>query len=103
MANNKSMDNLRDPENNELKHLLAACQLPGKFVLEIGCGNGVLTRQYAHFPRRVIGIDPKSAELHQAATAASATKSKAFFIRGIGEAIPFPPRTFDVVIFASSL
>jgi ubiquinone/menaquinone biosynthesis C-methylase UbiE len=93
----------RDPENNELKHLVAACRLSGKSVLEIGCGNGILTRQYAQLTRRVIGIDPNSDELKKATLALPASNLKTFFIRGMAEAIPFPSKTFNLVIFASSL
>lgn len=93
----------RDPENNELKHLVAACRLSGKSVLEIGCGNGILTRQYAQLPRRVIGIDPNLDELKNATLALPASNSNMFFIQGMGEAIPFPSKTFNLVIFASSL
>jgi ubiquinone/menaquinone biosynthesis C-methylase UbiE len=99
----KRIEYSRDPESAELKHLVAACQLSGKSVLEIGCGNGVLTWQYAHLPRRVIGIDPKAAELQEASRARPASRSEAFFIQAMGEALPFPPQTFDLVIFASSL
>ncbi len=103
MTNKTSIKYLRDPENNELKHLEAAYQLSGKSVLEIGCGNGFLTRQYAHIPRRVIGIDPNSDELHKATTSLPAPLSKTFLIQGMGEALPFPSQTFNLVIFASSL
>ncbi len=93
----------RDPESAQLKHLMAACQLSGKSVLEIGCGNGVLTWQYAHIPKGVIGIDPKAAELLEASRARPASRSETCFIQAMGEALPFPSQAFDLVIFASSL
>jgi ubiquinone/menaquinone biosynthesis C-methylase UbiE len=93
----------RDPEKAELKHLADACQLSGKSILEIGCGNGVLTWQYAQFPRMVIGIDPKAEALQEASRARPASRPEAFFIQAMGETLPFPAQTFDLVIFASSL
>ena len=99
----KKIEYSRDPENAELKHLLAACQFKGKSVLEIGCGNGVLTRQYAHLPRKVIGIDAQVAVLQEASRSQPASGAEAFFLQAMGEEIPFPSETFDLVIFASSL
>ena len=103
MADNKNASYERDPEKNELKHLMAAYRLPGKSVLEIGCGNGILTQQYVHLPCRVIGIDPTSEELRKAATTLQASHSKSVFTQGMGEALPFPSQAFNLVIFASSL
>ena len=93
----------RDPESAELTHLMAACQLSGKSVLEIGCGKGILTWQYAHNPRRVVGIDPKAAELLEASRFRPASRSETCFIQAMGEALPFRSQAFDIVIFASSL
>lgn len=60
------MKALRDPEGVEVSRLLAASQIPGKRVLEIGCGSGKLTWLYAGLPRQVVGIDPVASELRQA-------------------------------------
>ncbi len=92
----------RDPEGAELSHLLAACLLPAQSVLEIGCGAGQLTWQYAGLPRRVVGIDPAMSELRLARSHA-APAPQASFIQAMGEALPFPSQTFDVALFASSL
>jgi ubiquinone/menaquinone biosynthesis C-methylase UbiE len=92
----------RDPEGAELRHLEAACALDGKDVLEIGCGAGWLTWQYAALPRHVVGIDPDAASPGQARSARPASAPQVSFLRAMGEALPFPSRVFDVVLFASS-
>jgi len=96
------MKALNDPEGAELSHLVAACSLPGRHILEIGCGNGKLTWQYAGLPRQVVGIDPDASVLRQATVNRQASSSNVSFLRAVGEALPFPPRVFDVVLFASS-
>ena len=93
---------LRDPEGAELEHLIAACQLTGKEVVEIGCGNGRLTWQYAKLPQRVIGIDPNLSGFHKASSTSAEPPQHVSFIQAIGESLPFPTRVFDVVLFSSS-
>ena len=97
------MKHLSDPEGAEVKHLVGACGLPGATVLEIGCGNGKLTWQYAGLPALLVGIDPKATDLHEAMRKQSASPPNVHFTQAVGEALPFPPRYFDLVIFASSL
>lgn len=94
---------LRDPEGAELSHLVAACQPSAKAILEIGCGAGKLTWQYAGLPRRVAGIDPAASELRLAQRAAPTTAPHVSFIQAVGEGLPFPSHTFDIALFASSL
>ena len=97
------MKALRDPERVELNHLITACQLAGKNILEIGCGDGDLTWQYAGLPWQVVGIDPAAADILQASKDAPTSLSSCSFVRAKGEDLPFSPGSFDVVLFASSL
>jgi len=97
------MKAMRDPEGAELNHLINACELSGKTVLEIGCGEGKLTRQYARMPRKVVGIDPKITDLRTAKNDISGLSLHSHVIQAIGEKLPFPSHSFDIVIFASSL
>lgn len=92
---------LRDPEGAELDHLLNACQLKGKKILEIGCGDGKFTFQYSGMAHRVIGIDPKASDLM--AAKCDERGSNSFFIQSMAERMPFPSKFFDIVIFASAL
>ncbi len=53
-----------DPEGHEIVAL--AEMLParrGLRVLEIGCGDGRLTRRYAHMAARVLAVDSSALEL----------------------------------------
>jgi 2-polyprenyl-3-methyl-5-hydroxy-6-metoxy-1,4-benzoquinol methylase len=74
------MKALRDPEGAELNHLIKACELTGKRVLEIGCGDGKFIRQYARMPSRLVGIDPGLADLSTAKNMKSAFPDPAHFI-----------------------
>src|SRR3990172_6746425 len=56
----------RDPEGNELSHLLRFGQLGGKRVLDIGCGDGLLTSRFAPQAAAVVAVDPSLPELREA-------------------------------------
>ena len=47
-----------DPENNEIRALFDLVEFSGKHVLEIGCGDGRLTRRYAGAAAHVTAIEP---------------------------------------------
>jgi ubiquinone/menaquinone biosynthesis C-methylase UbiE len=96
------MYSARDPEGAELEHFQAACKLDGVRVLEIGCGNGVFTRQYAGQPALLVGLDPEAADLLEAKEKVPPSPVRVVFARAVAEAMPFPGGFFDVVLFASS-
>jgi ubiquinone/menaquinone biosynthesis C-methylase UbiE len=98
------MKPIRDPERAELKHLVAVCPLSGKVVLEIGCGDGTFTRQYAPIAQHVVGIDPTASDVRQALNKIHSGRARnTHFLLAEGENLPFPDQIFDVAIFASSL
>jgi 2-polyprenyl-3-methyl-5-hydroxy-6-metoxy-1,4-benzoquinol methylase len=47
-----------DPEGNETDALFDLVEVDGREVFEIGCGDGRLTRRYAHRAARVTAIEP---------------------------------------------
>ena len=47
-----------DPEGNETDALFDLVELEGREVLEIGCGDGRLTRRYADRAAHVTAIEP---------------------------------------------
>jgi ubiquinone/menaquinone biosynthesis C-methylase UbiE len=91
-----------DPEGVEVSHLISACQPIRKNILEIGCGHGNLTFQYAGLPRKLMGIDLEASELLLAKNNTLASEMNVSFTCAMGEALPFPARYFEIVIFASS-
>jgi ubiquinone/menaquinone biosynthesis C-methylase UbiE len=94
---------MRDPEGAELDHLVHSFPMAGKNILEIGCGEGKLTRQYEGMPRITVGIDPEISDLRIARQSKTTKNPQTDFIQAISENLPFPSQTFDTVIFASSL
>ncbi len=95
------MKAIRDPERNELAHVVAACALAGQDVLEIGCGDGKFTCQYSDTVRSVVGIDVNHLDLETASTYGPC--SSVHFIQGSAEHLPVCGGIFDIAIFASSL
>jgi ubiquinone/menaquinone biosynthesis C-methylase UbiE len=52
-----------DPEGTEAKSLHSLVDFSGKSVLEVGCGEGRLTWQYAQKARKITAIDPESEKI----------------------------------------
>ena len=92
-----------DPEGRELVALAAMVpSFASRRVLEIGCGNGRLTRRYARDAGSVIAIDPDPDGV--AELAALATELPGVDARAVGiEKLSLPRHSIDVVIFAWSL
>ena len=93
-----------DPEKVELSALRSAAPWRGARVLEIGCGDGRLTRRLARLGAQVIAIDPDRAAIRSARK--TLPKSYARRVRyavGTAGRLKFPARSFDIVIFAWSL
>lgn len=89
-----------DPEGHEIA-ALARVQpsFAGLRVLEIGAGDGRLTRRYAETAAAIIAIDPNDEDI-----AALRDELPHVDARPIGvELLALPDRSVDVVIFAWSL
>jgi len=97
------MNAVRDPEAAEISHLKSACELAGKDILEIGCGEGKFIRQYQGIPKMLVGIDPENTDLKIARLNSAQSGHRTSFVQTIGEHLPFSSRSFDIAIFASSL
>lgn len=63
-------------------------------VLEIGCGNGKLTRELARFGFQIVGIDTSS----EAIRLAKSLKGKVEFIKGDARELKFKDGQFDTVL-----
>jgi 2-polyprenyl-3-methyl-5-hydroxy-6-metoxy-1,4-benzoquinol methylase len=91
---------LEDPEQHESRALTRMIpSFAGLRVLEIGCGDGRLTRLYAGSAASVVAIDPKAESIEALRAELPAVDARAIGI----EALDLPRHAFDVVIFSWSL
>jgi ubiquinone/menaquinone biosynthesis C-methylase UbiE len=76
---------------------------PGARVLEVGCGTGAVTRELAGWPgvAEVVGLDPSPTFLASARRHHPPTNVE--FLEGDARALQFPDRSFDVVVFHTTL
>jgi SAM-dependent methyltransferase len=84
---------------------LADATLPvGARVLEVGCGTGAVTRTLAAWPgvAAAVGVDPSPVFLEKARELARDLASAAFETAD-GRSLPFPPASFDAVVFHTTL
>jgi ubiquinone/menaquinone biosynthesis C-methylase UbiE len=94
----------KDPERTETKVLRKYADFTGQRVLEIGCGDGRLTWQYAGPARFVAGIDLEPDDLRVATLdRPSDLQERVSFARADSIHIPFSKETFDIAILAWSL
>lgn len=91
---------LEDPERHEVRALSSLVpSFAGLRVVEIGCGDGRLTRRYAARAASVLAIDPDGT-----AVAALAGRMKNVDARAVAiEDLSLPPHSADVVLFAWAL
>ncbi|HEX6268662.1 MAG TPA: class I SAM-dependent methyltransferase [Anaerolineales bacterium] len=93
----------QDPERNEIKYLHKFADFAGQHILEIGCGEGRLTWQYAKEARSVIGIDLDADALRVAVIdKPSDLKNKVCFSYADSEHLPFAKETFAIALLAWS-
>lgn len=94
----------KDAERNEPKYLHRFVDFAGKRVLEVGCGEGRLTWQYAKETRLTMGIDLDQDSLRVATIERpSDLKDRVHFSRAMSEQLPFLKETFDIAVLAWSL
>lgn len=95
-----------DPEGTERKFLLRFADFksrPAKRVLEVGCGDGRLTWQYANAAAGVVGVDLNPDDLRIAVADRPANLAqRVHFARANAEHLPFRTDSFDLAIFAWS-
>lgn len=93
-----------DPEGVEIGKVKRHVSFDGKEVLEIGCGEGRLTCQYAALTKHVIAVDPNRSAIADAKKKTpKVIEDKVTFRVMRGEKLSFPSRSFDVVFFGWSL
>lgn len=104
MSLNTSSEPRRDLEEAEFKYLKQYLgHLQGR-VLDIGCGDGRLTRSLARKTRPVVGIDLNMDELKIAKQKSRNTKlNNSNYAIAQGESLPFAKNSFSQAIFSWSL
>jgi len=90
-----------DPEQNEVRALKAVAEWRGQRVLEIGCGDGRLTRRLARLGAEVRAIDT-DAELIRTARREFPRRLAARVRFHVGRAgrLEYPKESFDRAVFS---
>jgi 2-polyprenyl-6-hydroxyphenyl methylase / 3-demethylubiquinone-9 3-methyltransferase len=92
------------PSGMEVRLIQRYVALTGRRILEIGCGDGRLTRQFAHLASSVVAIELDPAKIALARRlAASEDISNVSFRVGSGERARHSGDPFDVALFSWSL
>lgn len=69
----------------------------GRALLDVGCGGGFLSEEFARLGFSVTGVDPSEKTLQSAAAHAQQVGLQIQYQKGTGEKIPCPDNHFDVV------
>jgi SAM-dependent methyltransferase len=81
----------RAGQERRLTMVRQAVSLDGVSILDVGCGVGMYTSAFQRYTDDVVGIEIEWPRAQQAAASETAVA------QGVGEALPFADRTFDVV------
>jgi len=94
----------RDPERSEINYLRKYAELSGGCILEVGCGEGRLTWQYAKWTDSTIAVDLDHDSLRVAKV------DRPYDLENIvrlacanSHDLPFSKEKFDIAILAWSL
>ena len=94
----------KDPERNESKYLHEFADFAEKRVLEVGCGEGRMTWQYARATHQTFGIDLDRDSLRVARVdRPGELTDRVQFACAASEHLPFAKETFDLAVLAWSL
>jgi len=95
-----------DPQQQAmLKAYISDIEFPkAARVLEVGCGTGAVTRTLARWPSvaEVVGVDPSPLFLSKARELGRGLKNLSFEVAD-GRSLPFEEKTFDVVVYHTTL
>jgi ubiquinone/menaquinone biosynthesis C-methylase UbiE len=92
-----------DPERLEPAALFELVDFNEAHVLEIGCGDGRLTRRYVSKARIAIGIETSYDQLRAALAACPGhLVTRLRLVQATALTLPFQDQTVDIVLFAWS-
>jgi ubiquinone/menaquinone biosynthesis C-methylase UbiE len=93
-----------DPEETETRTIHTLIDFTGTNVLEVGCGDGRLTRRFAEHTHSVLGIDPSGEAIARAKASTPAwLRRKVTFQVADVTTVQLPEAAFDVVVLSWSL
>lgn len=92
-------------DKNQLELLLQVLQLqPAHRVLEVGCGNGMITEFLSDYTgAHFTGLDNNALAVHQAQKRTAAKSERLTFLVGDINQLDLPPETFDVILAIDSV
>lgn len=90
-----------DPEKNEIHALKEMTVWRGKQVVEIGCGNGRLTRRLARLGANVTALDPNKSLIATARRELPVSFSdRVQYKVGSVKNLKYSDETFDIAVFS---
>jgi ubiquinone/menaquinone biosynthesis C-methylase UbiE len=93
-----------DPEGAHLAALRRLGEFGGRSVLEMGCGEGRLTRGIARDAAHVLAFDPDADAITRAKTRLpEELADRVTYQVASAKEIEFEPHSFDLVVFSWSL
>lgn len=93
-----------DPEGSEIRVLADLVDFSGADVLEVGCGDGRMTRRYADEVASALGLDPNPEKIRRARAATPASlRSRVSFVVADITTFALSSDAFDVAVLAHSL
>ena len=94
----------KDLENHEIKALHRLVDFEDQHVLEVGCGEGRLTWNYARSAKQVLGVDPDPDAVRVANyDMPDELRKTTVFTCASSLHLPFPGDTFDIALLSWSL
>jgi ubiquinone/menaquinone biosynthesis C-methylase UbiE len=98
------MSSMIDPCGLETEAFQQLVDFGGKAVLEIGCGDGRLTRRYAAAAASVVALDPVESDIQLAlARTPARLLEKVRFQVGDALDMRLPEGAFDIALLARSI
>lgn len=67
-------------------------------ILDVGCGNGLYTLKLTDSAKKAVGIDTRHEALREASKNKASLGGDTEFVRALAENLPFPDRSFDIVL-----
>jgi len=84
------------PNRSHQEVLTELLDIQNKDVLDVGCGNGHLTRLMTELGANVIGIDPETRQLQRAQRK---TIRSELYLQGAAEQLPIGDNTTQIIVF----